>query len=484
MHAYLNVCLSKFGDLEGAIKSCEAGLAALPDNQDMQFNLKQLRGEQAKRTLRAAIDGARDLGAIDRGQAELMQVAMSGDLRIELESPGVTDRGGASHNDLSPRPPAPGKLRLAIFVGHGVEPWSPQTWAQTGLGGSETMVWELGRRLARLGHEVAVYGHCVPAMEGRYEGVLFLDASRFRNVECDVLITSRRPDAVDDVYGCKAGAVLLWVHDVHCGELLDMKRSYRIDRILCLSEWHKSFFLGCYPLLPPEKVLVTRNGIDLTRFEGTEERNPHRAIYSSSPDRGLLTALECWPRIREQVPDAELHVFYGFGTWETCARAHGDETQLKSIAHLKRLLKTTPGVVFRDRVSQTELAREFMRAGVWAYPTWFSETSCITAMEAQAAGLYIVTSPIAALKETCPDAAFVEGDWRSKEYADAFAGKVVNLMTDYGLATEQPWREHYRKLARRFSLDSLADDWDAMLLKFHADMTEMVVPPFKDVAAE
>jgi hypothetical protein len=34
------------------------------------------------------------------------------------------------------------------------------------------------------------------------------------------------------------------------------------------------------------------------------------ALYTSSPDRGLDFLLELWPRVREQVPDAELHCAY------------------------------------------------------------------------------------------------------------------------------------------------------------------------------
>jgi glycosyltransferase involved in cell wall biosynthesis/tetratricopeptide (TPR) repeat protein len=484
IQVWLHVCLKQLGDLDGAIASCETGLQALPDNGDLAFNLKQLKSEKSKRGLLSAIGDAFGYGVISEAQAALMRAAMSGDLRLEMEAPGpeayVHRQADFNSAYATGTFPADGKLRIVLFVGHGVEPWNPDTFARTGLGGSETMAWEMARRLAKLGHAVRVFGHCTPSMEGEYEGVTFLDESRFHDITCDVLISSRRPDAVDDSRGCKAGARVLWVHDVHCGDAFTQERDLRFDRILCLSNWHREFFLSCYPTIDPAKVLVTRNGIDLSRFDGSEPRNPHRAIYSSSPDRGLLTALECWPRIREQVPDAELHVFYGFGNWETCARAVGDEGALKNIAHLKHLLATTPGVIFRDRVSQSELAREFMRAGVWAYSTWFSETSCITAMEAQAAGLYIVTSPVAALRETCPGAEFIGGDWRSREYADKFVQMVVAGM-NHALTAQQ--RGDLRGRARAsFGLDSLAEDWDRMLLDIHADVTERVVPAFREAA--
>ncbi len=52
-----------------------------------------------------------------------------------------------------------GKLRIAFWLGHQLEPWTPETLERDGMGGSETMAWEMSKRLARLGHKVTVFGH-------------------------------------------------------------------------------------------------------------------------------------------------------------------------------------------------------------------------------------------------------------------------------------------------------------------------------------
>ena len=137
-----------------------------------------------------------------------------------------------------------------------------------------------------------------------------------------------------------------------------------------------------------------------------------------------------------------------------------------------------------------------MRAGVWAYPTWFSETSCITAMEAQAAGLMIVSSAIAALPETVGRRGSLI-DWgdplRSdprtplREYRDAFIADVVSAMN----SPDGRWHrrdgfgyEQLAEIAREaFSLDTLADEWSEMLTEIHADVTENVVPKFVHLEA-
>ena len=55
----------------------------------------------------------------------------------------------------------------------------------------------------------------------------------------------------------------------------------------------------------PDQIITTRNGIDLSRFTKQVVRNKYRAVNSSSPDRSWPILLECWPKIKERVPQAE-----------------------------------------------------------------------------------------------------------------------------------------------------------------------------------
>jgi glycosyltransferase involved in cell wall biosynthesis len=214
-------------------------------------------------------------------------------------------------------------------------------------------------------------------------------------------------------------------------------------------------------------------------------RDPHKCVFSSSPDRGLQPLLDMWPRIREQVPDATLHIFYGWENWEKVARMNGDRAQLAAIANLKHLASTLPGVTLRGRVSQEELAREFLSAGVWTYPTWFWETSCITAMEAQAAGLHIVTSHLAALVETVGDRGVLlradnPDEVNSERYQKAFVENVVDLMNLYPDEAKRYIAQKYAKDS--FDLDDLARDWSQMLTEMVTRLRDDVIGKFQEVA--
>ncbi|TAK10564.1 MAG: glycosyltransferase [Anaerolineae bacterium] len=483
IHEFLNVVLSALGDLDGAIASCEAGLAGLPDNQHLLTNHRIYTGRRAIKRAKAAIGAC----ALSDAQRLLIERTLDGDLQVEVHEDGsVSDRSASPSAPQARRQAAPGKLDLVFLLGHQMEPWNPETAERDGIGGSETMAIGISKRLAAMGHAVRLYGQCTPTMEGTFDGVEYIDASKFQDIECDVMIASRKPMAVDAQYNVRAKARVLWVHDVHVGDQLDFSRYSRFDRILCLTDWHKRYFASCYRY--PEiasKIVVMRNAIDLERFAGAEERDPHRAIYSSSPDRGLQALLDCWPDIRAQVPDATLHVYYGFHNWKTFAQMAGDEVSLRTVAHLEHLASNMAGlgVVFHDRVNQRELAREFMRSGVWAYPTWFDETSCITAMEATAAGCEIVATHKAGLGETVSrlglDGDLIEWDRDDQDYSHeptpeyraAFVARVVECMQ----------RESgERPLVGPLSFEERAREWDWFLDDLIADKAERIVPKFVD----
>lgn len=364
---------------------------------------------------------------------------------------------------------------IVIFAGNGVEDWTPNSVAKTGIGGSELAIIEMSKRLVQNGHKVRVYNSCGKNGEGIYDGVEYYQTEKYQDLNCDTLIVSRQAEALHDKYNIKSKMKIIWTHDIF---VLSANNALllKADRILALSKWHRDYLIS-YHDLPDQQVIVTRNGIDLERFKNKNiERNKFKVVYSSSPDRGLPVLLDVWPKIKKQVPEAELHIFYGFKNWE--AGAINDPDQKDLIAHLKQKLKDMEplGVKFIDRVSQERLAEEFLSAGVWAYPTWFSETSCITAMEAQAAGLRIITSPIAALTETISSAAFVPEIWTSPEYQDKFVEETVRALT---IPNQSDRMEAQNYAFQTFNWDTLAEEWDRMFNNIEKEMEDQVILPYK-----
>ncbi len=125
-------------------------------------------------------------------------------------------------------------------------------------------------------------------------------------------------------------------------------------------------------------------------------KRKHSVGYFSAYYRGLECLLKMWRDIRAQVPDATLDVYYG---WESWVAMQGEDDFYERMNILFEEL-ADEGVTVHGRVSHQELANAMKEIQVWAYPTEFPEIHCITALKAQEAGCYPVTTNVAALAET------------------------------------------------------------------------------------
>lgn len=529
-HAYYNDSLAKLGRVEEAIASCEAALKIAPDDPGVPYgspgaiksNLAAFQQELVRRAggpkpnERAVVEFSKNedveappaagiprdalviwsiqlwkqlIAAGDFQQALHFLAVLPENVKIdpvyarlaaatERRISGVTHLPRESPIDHIPRrmDPAPGSLSIVFFIGAGPESWDPTTPNKVGLGGSETAAIEMARNLASMGHSVEV----VAEAEGEFDRVRYTSHARYRGSDCDVFISSRLAWAADQ-YPIKARVKLLWVHDINVGDRTPgMERwLYSYDRILCLSQWHRDFFLSCYPTLHPDRVVVTRNGIDPSRFlDGHQPENVKRIkmppkrnhlVWSSSPNRGLDLLLRNFPIIRSRVPDAELHIYYGFDTWEAFARARGSREELANIELFKAALppigQSRDGVFNHGKSSQKELAAAFMRAKVWPYLSQFTETSCISAMEAMAAGCLPVGSACGALPETVGSKGYLfpnDDPQTPQKWFEKVVDVLLNHEAHAGLALS----------ARENALRTL--DWKSVALKWHGMFRELI----------
>jgi glycosyltransferase involved in cell wall biosynthesis/tetratricopeptide (TPR) repeat protein len=321
------------------------------------------------------------------------------------------------------------------------EEWSPISWEQGGLGGSETAIIKLGEAFAQLGHRMITYGEFKEP--GYYYGGAYRPREMFRpGVHSDLFIAWRMPEAAD--WEVDTDCLILWMHDTDAGDRLTPTRARKFDHIVVQTEWHKQHMLKVYPFLKKSKIKIIGNGVDLTRFtDGAfETKQAHRVIYSSSPDRGLDVILEhVWPKIVAEVPDAELHVYYGWESFDKVSEYTGLGQLFK--AKMTDLFLNTKNVVQHGRINQAELAKEFEKASVWLYPTYFTETYCITAIEAQLGGAIPITNHLAGLQETVKNGIFIDGDVRSTEVQNEFAKQTIRV-----LKMDPEERKHLQNIVR------------------------------------
>ena len=332
---------------------------------------------------------------------------------------------------------------IAIVCPAAPEPWGPSSLL-SGIGGSEEAVIRLSRAFARRGHSVTVYGSgTVGAEETPGPTIFYRPTSEY--TPHDVLIGWRYPEIfMNQMRPLEAGWGALWLHDSIPKERVEMIAPH-VDRIWCISDYHAGLYSG----IP--NIYKGRNGIDPGMFHMEhQERNPAKMIWSSTPFRGLNVLLERhWSEIKRRVPEAELHVFYG---WESADRMKITATlEGKAFKEHIMALCQQPGVVWRGRVGQPELYREYLSAGVWPYSTTWAEENCITSYIAQAAGAWPVVYPLGALPQS------VVFGW--KVSAEKFVDSVVDAVgTTEGRDQMMEWaRQH-------LTWDDVAALWERLFL--------------------
>lgn len=346
------------------------------------------------------------------------------------------------------------KNRLVIYCGPTFETWGPDDVKTKGLGGSEEAVVYLSRELARLGWLVEVYNNC--STPGIYEGVEYRNFwTHSSDTPADIFIAWRNSEYL--TLANKGSRAFCWLHDRQKSEFWTPERLEKAERLFVLSRYHRTDL----PEVPDEKFLVTSNGINPVWFAGAAQvaRDPLKCVYASSPDRGLDILLSLWPEIRKAAPDAHLHVFYGFS--KTYDLLHKDRERMMDFKEAILELLKQPGVHYHGKVPHAELHDHLMSAGLWLYPTHFTEISCITAMKAQAAGAIPVTMTLAALDETVQHGYKISFGIQDTRAQKAFTNITADLLNNP--EKQQKLRVPMMEWAQQnFDWKQVAANWDRL----------------------
>ena len=322
-------------------------------------------------------------------------------------------------------------MKLAIY-NHGI-PFDGSSTEKQPLGGSESSIIYMARELVRCGHDVCVYANC--PNPGYYDGVSYAHYHQFfsesHSNPWDAVIAFRSFDPL--LLGRISPRMIFWCGDASNQPSLTYfehaSLQQNIDLVFCVSEWHRQSFIRQFHL-PAGKVLATRNGFSPELVPPYAERSSSRSAYSSTPFRGLDVLLGIFPEIRRRVDSAKLDVFSSMQVYGWSAE---DDRKAFGVVYGAA---EQDGVRWRGSVRQPLLIKELAETGLLLYPNTFEETSCIAAIEAQAAGCVVVTSAMAGLKETVAHdetGICIEGDPRSEAYQRQFIEASCGLMRNNDL---------------------------------------------------
>lgn len=360
-----------------------------------------------------------------------------------------------------------GKKKIGIWTGPGWEKWNRDT-VDSGMGGSETWAAELAAEFSRRGYQVFLFGDCFEPHIDR-DGVAYYSHDQMEEVMrydwLDALISSRSIEPIRQK-NLHVSQVFVMVHDVfiHPDPNHDLM-GWRAKRFAYLSDWHKVFLLSHHKGMISDKMFMTMNGVNQVFYQDAWANvgvKKNQSVYSSSPDRGLKQLLLMLPEIRKAVPDFQLLICYGYDNWEKAAKLRNNPQELTEIEEIKRLTNQ-PGAVYLGRIGKKELARHQMESKVWLYPTWFSETFCITAVENGLARNAIVTTDLAGLKTTVGKGGILvpwEGQYTEK-YLRAFLMHAIQLILNDQL--RPVWANNAYEKMQGYTWAAAADGWERQM---------------------
>lgn len=319
--------------------------------------------------------------------------------------------------------------------------WDEEIAKERGIGGSETAVVQMARELHKqTGRKVMVFNNRTAIKD--CGGVVYLPAEEMRKFAGTVL------PAVHIAWRhnmqLTPAPTYVWCHDL---SFPGLEFTDRYEKLFVLSNFHKNYVKGICGI-PDEKMWVTRNGIDPSRFEvGAVDKDPNKVIFSSSPDRGLKEAILVMDRVRKEIPEATLHVYYGFDNMLKMGR----DAEVKA---LQAMCLDRSWVKYHGNTEQKALAIEHMSASVWLYPTWFQETFFIGGLEMQLARVYGVLRSWGAIPERIIDgnADVLDIPCETDEHRAIYAERVVFALR------EEKWRGVHAN-ASALSWESVAREW-------------------------
>ena len=299
------------------------------------------------------------------------------------------------------------KKKLLLYTGYQNFSWNPESFSSKAMGGTEAALYNLSKCFNKLGYEVFVVGDVI---EGDYDGVKYRTSESmhksYSNDRFHAIIATSYIHYLEEFKNFNFNKSFLCIHNTDTsggwwfpwwrGESLpnqglDLLQSPKLTNIVCLTNWHRDKFCEAFPNVS-SKVKILGNAVDLNRLPKPKPKKPQTFIYSSHAERGLEILLSNWGLIKSQIPNSTLKI---------CTPAYGlsyFEEIKKKFSHLKNY-----GVSFLGALSQSELYDIIAETDYWLYPTRYEETYCITALEMQALGTFILTSKFSALRDTVSD---------------------------------------------------------------------------------
>ena len=256
---------------------------------------------------------------------------------------------------------------------------------------------------------------------------------------------------------------VLWIqHFVGVPEIKNIQsKDYwdKIDYFVFNSNWNYEKFRYKFNI-PENKSIVIRNAVEeIVQIKKNKEKI--KLIYHSTPWRGLSVLLNVFEKLSSDIVELDVcssTIIYGKEFYDKSDHKYQE---------LYEKCKESKKINYLGFLPNQKLIEHIKTCHIFAFPSIWIETSCISAIEAMAAGCSVVTSNLGALYETCtPFANFVHFDQNlrnfEKDYLLALQKTIDNYWSD---ENQESLALQVKTINKLYSWKIRAQDWINFLQK-------------------
>jgi glycosyltransferase involved in cell wall biosynthesis len=207
----------------------------------------------------------------------------------------------------------------------------------------------------------------------------------------------------------------------------DRKFVDSVDYFVYVSHWQYNKFREHFQI-PEYKSFIIKNATyefeEINRNKGGRVR----IAYTSTPWRGLAILIKAIDILNKTRDDFELDIF-------SSTKIYGDafeESEKGKFDALFEKCKNTKNVNLHGYGLNVQIRELLKDTHIYAYPSIFEETSCLSVIEAMSAGCHVVTTNYGALPETCGEfATMIEFDSSVNNLIERYAQTLNSVIDNY-----------------------------------------------------
>jgi glycosyltransferase involved in cell wall biosynthesis len=261
---------------------------------------------------------------------------------------------------------------------------------------------------------------------------------------------------------------VLWLHDLwgdpEAQHLKDPESRKRFAKLVFVSNWQ----LMTYNLalgVPYHESIVLKNAIDPIPFK-EKSKDQIKIIYHTTPHRGLQILIPVMQKLSEMYGDkVHLDVYSSF-------KAYGWEERDEPYKDLFKFAEEHPNMTYHGFQPNDVIRTALQEAHIFAYPSIWQETSCISAIEAMSAGCEVVCPNYAALPETTGNFATMyqfseDMQYHANVFANVMRHVIDNVLSDDSqkkLMFQKNWIDNF------YNWDLRAAEWTGLLSALDKNM--------------